>query len=189
MKYIYVFLTRTGTKIADIIGMITGDRYAHASIALDRSLTELYSFARRGIHNPLYSGFEKENIHRGIFRIFEDCQCGLYRLAVREDVYTVIQLTLHNMYQRKYDFRYNFLGLFSCAFGIPFNYHHRFTCSQFVAWMLSSSGAAMLPKDPGLMKPDDLANLPNLELIYEGPIRYADLTDSVCVCSPLIGKR
>ena len=63
MKYVYVFLTRTGTKVADIIGAITGDRFAHASVSLDRELNELYSFARRGIYNPLFSGFEKENIH------------------------------------------------------------------------------------------------------------------------------
>lgn len=189
MKYIYVFLTRTGTRIADIIGMITGDRYAHASIALDRSLTELYSFARRGLHNPLYSGFEKENIHRGIFLLFEDCRCGLYRIAVPNDVYDKIRHTLFYMYQRKYDFRYNFIGLFSCAVGIPWNLHNRFTCSQFVAWLLESSGAAVLPKDRGLMKPDDLAALPEAELIYEGMIRYADEPQYVGVNDPFILNR
>ena len=33
MKYVYVFLTRTGTMVANIIGKITGDRFAHASIS------------------------------------------------------------------------------------------------------------------------------------------------------------
>ena len=59
MKYVYVFLTRTGTKIANIIVMVTGDRFAHASISLDRELTQMYSFGRRRVTNPLYGGFIK----------------------------------------------------------------------------------------------------------------------------------
>jgi len=176
MKYIYLFLTRTGTRVADVIGAITGDRFAHASVALDRELTELYSFARRGIHNPLHSGFEKENIHRGIFAIFGDCYCNLFRIPVSDEVYSRMQDTLHEMFLHKYDYRYNFIGLFSCAFGIPTNTRHHYTCSQFVSWILETSGAAILPKNMGLMKPDDLAALREAELIYEGRIADADRT-------------
>ena len=174
MKYVYLFLTRTGTKVADIIGAITGDRFAHASIALDRPLEELYSFARRGIYNPLFSGFEKENIHRGIFAIFGDCYCNLFRIPVSDDTYDFMETTLHSMFENKHRYRYNFVGLFSCAFGIPTNTRHHYTCSQFVSWILQTSGAVRLPKNMGLMKPDDLASLPEAELIYEGRIADAD---------------
>lgn len=177
MKYVYVFLTRTGTKVADIIGAITGDRFAHASVSLDRELNELYSFARRGIYNPLFSGFEKENIHRGIFAIFGDCYCHLYRLPVSDSTYERIENTLHTMFAAKKRYRYNFVGLFSCAIGIPTNTRRRYTCSQFVSWILETSGAAILPKNMGLMKPDDLSSLPEAELIYEGRIADADRTE------------
>ena len=181
MKYIYLFLTRTGTRVADVIGAITGDRFAHASVALDRELHELYSFARRGIHNPLRSGFEKEDIHRGIFAIFGDCYCNLFRIPVSDEVYERMENTLHEMFRNKYDYRYNFVGLFSCAFGIPTNMRHRYTCSQFVSWILETSGAAVLPKNMGLMKPDDLAGLQEAELIYEGRIADADRNDETFV--------
>lgn len=186
MKYVYLFLTRTGTRVADVIGAITGDRFAHASVSLDRELHELYSFARRGIHNPLRSGFEKEDIHRGIFAIFGDCYCHLYRIPVKDEVYDYMETTLHEMFRHKYDYRYNFLGLFSCAFGIPANRRSRYTCSQFVASILQESGAVVLPKNRGLMKPDDLAGLREAELIYEGRIADADRTDEdfLPVCSP-----
>jgi len=174
MKYIYVFLTRTGTRVADIIGAITGDRFAHASVSLDRELTELYSFCRRKVHNPLCSGFEKENIHRGVFALFGDCHSSLFRLPVSDSTYEKVRTTLMDMYARKEIFRYNFVGLFSCAIGIPTNTRHHFTCSQFVAWILEHSGAVKLPKNRGLMKPDDLASLPEAELIYEGRIADAD---------------
>ncbi len=185
MKYVYIFLTRTGTRVANVIGAITGDRFAHASISLDRELTELYSFARRGIRNPFYSGFEKENIHRGIFAIFGDCHCHLYRLTVTDEVYDCIQQTLHQMYLMRFNYRYNFLGLFSCAFGVPSNFRHHYTCSQFVSWILEYSGAAVPPKNMGLMKPDDLATLPGLALVHEG--RIADADGQAVSPSPLLG--
>lgn len=174
MAYIYIFLTKTGTKIARLIGAVTGDRFAHASVALDRALNEMYSFARRGLHNPFRSGFEKENIHRGVFALFGECRCGLYRLEVSDEVYGRIRDTLTEMYEKRFSYRYNFLGLFSCAVGIPRNTERRFTCSQFVAWILSTSGAAVLPKNMGLMKPDDLLSIPSMEKIYEGKIAHAD---------------
>ncbi|MGM9652133.1 MAG: hypothetical protein ACI3XP_00660 [Eubacteriales bacterium] len=181
MEYIYIFLTRTGTRIASAIGAVTGDRFAHASLSLDRGLHEMYSFARRGLHNPFRSGFEKENIHRGIFALFGECRCVLYRLPVADEVYARIRKTLESMYREKYSYRYNFIGLFSCAFGIPTNTSRRFTCSQFVSWVLETSGAAVLPKNMGLMKPDDLASLPGLEKIYEGRIAQADLSEPYSV--------
>lgn len=187
MKNIYLFLTRTGTRIADIIGAVTGDRFAHASISLDRELTEMYSFARRGMINPFYSGFERENIHSGIFSLFGDCYCQLYRIAVTDATYEQIRQTIQHMYEDKMHYRYNFVGLFTCAFGIPANMRHRYTCSQFVSWILESTGAAVLPKNMGLMKPDDLAALPEAELIYTGCIAEADRTEeSVRILSPHI---
>lgn len=174
MKYVYVFLTRTGTKVANVIGMVTGDRFAHASISLDRELTQMYSFGRRRVTNPLYGGFIKENIHRGIFALFGDCHSVLYRIPVSDNTYRIIESTLHEMHRRKFEYGYNFVGLFSCAFGIPTNTQTHFTCSQFVSWILEYSGAVTLPKNMGLMKPDDLTRLPNAELVYEGRIADAD---------------
>jgi len=102
--------------------------------------------------------------------------------------------TLHEMFRNKYDYRYNFVGLFSCAFGIPTNMRHHYTCSQFVSWILQYSGAAVLPKNMGLMKPDDLASLPEAELIYEGRIADADRTEEdflppIAAYTPGIGLR
>lgn len=174
MKYIYIFATRTNTRIARFIGLMTGDRFAHVSVSLDRELTQMYSFCRRKIHNPLIGGFEKENIHRGIYALFGSCPAALYRLAVTEDTYSTIEATLHRMHSRKMEYRYNFVGFFTCAFGIPTNTRTHFTCSQFVAWLLEYSGAATLPKDRGLMKPDDLVDLPSMELVYSGSIAEAD---------------
>ena len=186
MKYIYIFTTRTKTRIANFIGLMTGDRFSHVAISLDRELTQMYSFGRRRIHNPLIGGFEKENIHRGIYALFGDYPAALYRLSVSEDTYEIIEKTLETMHSRKLEYRYNFVGFFSCAFGIPTNTRTHFTCSQFVSWLLEYSGAVTLPKNMGLMKPDDLTQLPGAELVYEGCIARADNTAQAAVANPSV---
>ena len=66
-KYIYVLLSRTHTTPARLIRFFTREPYSHASIALDIELNQLYSFARKHIHNPFDCGFIEENIETGIF--------------------------------------------------------------------------------------------------------------------------
>lgn len=46
-RYIYIVLLQTGTVPAKLIKFYTRNPYAHASIAFDSNLSEMYSFARR----------------------------------------------------------------------------------------------------------------------------------------------
>ena len=46
-EHLYVVLTRTNTIISRLIHLFTQDEYTHAALALDRELTEMYSFARQ----------------------------------------------------------------------------------------------------------------------------------------------
>lgn len=54
---IYIVLTKTGTLLSKAIGMYTGKEMNHASIAFDEGLSEMYSFGRRQLNNPLSGGF------------------------------------------------------------------------------------------------------------------------------------
>lgn len=47
MQSIYVLITRTNTLLSRSIRLATGAEYTHVSLALDRGLTRMYSFARR----------------------------------------------------------------------------------------------------------------------------------------------
>ena len=48
MRYnIFIVLTQTKTYPARVIRLYTNEPYAHASIAFDENLDEMYSFARR----------------------------------------------------------------------------------------------------------------------------------------------
>ena len=76
-KSIYVVLTMTGTLPARIIKFYTGEPYSHASIAFDEDLQEMYSFARRTVHNPFNAGFVREYIDSGIFGIYKEITTSL----------------------------------------------------------------------------------------------------------------
>ena len=53
MKKIYIILTQSGTLFSKTIRFFTGKPYNHASIGLNESLDEFYSFGRKVPTNPL----------------------------------------------------------------------------------------------------------------------------------------
>ena len=65
---LFILLTFTGTVPGKLIKAYTKEPYSHVSIAFDKNLNDLYSFARRGLYNPFNSGFIKENIRTGIYQ-------------------------------------------------------------------------------------------------------------------------
>lgn len=175
MKSVYILLTRTNTIPARLIHVITGDAYTHASIALDKDLNELYSFARRNMHIPLIAGLIHEDINTGVFAKNQDAPCALYEIQVSDDVYESIKSKVEYM-MRNYDlYRYNFLGLAMNFFGIAYERQYHFVCSQFVAHLLEKCGAVNLHKNINLIKPADFCNLPGVNEVYKGRLRYVKL--------------
>jgi hypothetical protein len=175
MKSIYVLLTRTNTVPARLIHAITGDDYTHASISLDKDLNDLYSFARRSMRMPLIAGLIHENIYTGIFAQNLDAPCVLYEIRVHDTVYDSIKSAIERMMQDYDLYRYNFLGLAMNFFGIPYGRKYHFLCSQFVAHILDKYGALRFNKNINLIKPADFCNLPDLNEIYRGRLRYVKL--------------
>ena len=55
--HIFVLLMQTGTSVAKVLHFFTRKPYNHASVALDLTLEEMYSFCRNHIHFPLPAGF------------------------------------------------------------------------------------------------------------------------------------
>ena len=58
--HIFVLLMQTGTSVAKVLHFFTRKPYNHASVALDLTLEEMYSFCRNHIHFPLPAGFNQE---------------------------------------------------------------------------------------------------------------------------------
>ena len=48
-KKVYILLSKTKTVPSNLIKLMTREPYCHTSLALDISLDEMYSFARKGL--------------------------------------------------------------------------------------------------------------------------------------------
>ncbi|TAH72149.1 MAG: hypothetical protein EWM47_04035 [Anaerolineaceae bacterium] len=168
IKTIYIVLSQTKTYPARAIRFYTHEPYAHASIAFDEDLEEMYSFARRGTYNPFNAGFIREYIDKGVFGRFDTTACSIYRLLITEDQYISLRSEIEVFKQNKNTYSYNYLGLIGAAFNIPVRSKQRYFCSQFVAYVLEQSGIHIFNKCYALVKPRDIRINPNLTTVYEG---------------------
>jgi len=174
MAYLYVLMSRSDTWFSSLIYRLSPGEFTHAALALDRDLRFLYSFGRYYSRIPLPAGFVTENVHTGIYGRCGFSRCQVYRVRVSEDGYRKTEKLLHYMQKNAEFYHYNLFGVVLCALKISHKRKARFFCSQFVAEMLLRADAVMLPKPPNLMRPADLMALPELELIYDGPLSICD---------------
>lgn len=167
-KNVYIVLSQTRTYPARIIRLYTNEPYAHASIAFDEDLEEMYSFARRGVYNPFNAGFIREHIDEGVFGRFTSTTCSIYKLQITNVQYNSLRKEIEKFKRNKEAYSYNYLGLLGAAFNIPVRSKHRYFCSQFVAYVLEQSGIHIFNKNYVLVKPRDIRVNPNLQSIYQG---------------------
>lgn len=167
-KKIYVVLTRTGTKVAKLIRMYTHEPYSHVSISFDGNLDTLYSFARRGIHNPLNAGFIVEHIEEGIFGRDRNVECAVYCLEFPVEDYNRINRLIYDMLCHKEEYDYNFMGLFMAALNRPYSRPKHFLCSEFVAYVLGIVGVELVAKDYSLIHPENFRTCLDRYCVYEG---------------------
>jgi hypothetical protein len=167
-KNVYIVLSQTRTYPARVIKLYTHEPYAHASIAFDEDLEEMYSFARRGLYNPFNAGFIREHIDKGVFGRFTTTECSIYRLRITNQQYISLRREIDRFNQNKNSYSYNYLGLIGAALNIPIRSKQRYFCSQFVAYVLEQSGIYLFEKTYALVKPRDIRVNPNLETIYQG---------------------
>lgn len=79
MKFLYLLLTRSTSLPSRLIGLFTSEPFTHISLAFDRELTVLYSFARKYPAIPLPAGLMEEQTgdFTGSRGIFPALFCGL----------------------------------------------------------------------------------------------------------------
>lgn len=169
-KYIYVMLSKTYTMPARMIRLVTGEPYSHTSIALDKQLTELYSFARKGIYNPLNSGFVIEDLERGVFGMDQKITCSVYAVPVTDEQYEMLKTEIGRFVDHADDYGYNYVGLFTIMFGMNIYDGKHFFCSQFVSYLFSKCGMPLFSKEHGLIRPYDFHRKLKAYRIYKGKL-------------------
>lgn len=167
-RNVYIVLSQTSTYPARAIRLYTHEPYAHASIAFDEDLKEMYSFARKGIYNPFNAGFIREYIDKGVFGRFSSTECSIFRLQITEQQYINLRNEIDVFKRNRDNYSYNYLGLIGAAFNIPIRSKQRYFCSQFVAYVLEQSGINIFDKCYALVKPRDIRVNPYLLALYEG---------------------
>jgi hypothetical protein len=169
-RNIYILLTDTGTWFSRLIKLYTKAPYNHASISLDDNLEELYSFGRKVYYNPLSAGFIKEDLNQGVFLYKKNTKCILYKIAISENQYEEIFQKIDQFKCFPQHYRYNLLGVMGIALNKRIVRENAFTCSQFVASVLTASGIYAFEKYTELITPEDITKIPQLQFIYEGKL-------------------
>ena len=75
------------------------------------------------------------------------------RMQVPESVHKKLETELERFVNNREMFSYSTLGVILCLLHIPHKFKNSYFCSQFVAEMLSSTGAAKLKKNESLYLP------------------------------------
>jgi len=167
-KKIYLLLTDTRTLLNRLIKSYTKKPYNHASIAFDAELNEVYSFGRKTVNNPFVGGFVREEVDS---HLFSQADCAIYSLTITIAEYQKMVQYIEQIASQKNNYRYNFIGLFGVILNKPIKRKNALFCSQFVASVLSVSKTVNIEeKDLSLVKPSDLTNLANFQLVFEGKL-------------------
>ncbi len=171
MQKIYILLSRTDTVPARLIRTFTTGEFSHASISIYPRTDMFYSFARRLVNNPLIAGFVSENIHTKVFARYPYAHCAVFSLDVTDEGYRRAKRTIAEFIKNRRIAKYSFLGAAGMKLNLKVKRKYKFTCSQFVAFVLRQTKEVKLPKDYSLMMPNDFLDIEGLTLIYDGILK------------------
>ena len=174
-KCIYIVLSKTQTIPSRLIKKWTKEPYAHTSLAYDLELKDMYSFARKRLHNPFYCGFIREDIETGVFGRDVETTCLVLRLWVTANQRKRIVRIVEQFKKNKNDYKYNFIGIAGVMFNKAVERKYNYFCSQFVYSVLERSEVELFKKKAGLVRPEDFRVWDEPEGIYEGKLNeYRD---------------
>lgn len=168
-EYIYILLSQTGTRVSRFIQLFTRAPYNHASIAVDNTLCQLYSFCRNEVHKPLPATFNREQIGTGVFALHPHIPCEIYAVPVTPQCKENFLRCLDELKRNRSAYSYNLLGLCTTFFHIRWRRQYKMHCAEFTARMLEAAGVS-LEKGASLYKPDDFRRLPAAKLLYHGEL-------------------
>lgn len=172
MKSIYIVISQTGTWLSTLIKLYTRQQYNHVSISLENSLSDMYSFGRINPVNPFSAGFTKESIYDGVYRMFPNCRCVVYRISVTNEQYNKVKEIIEEFKEKRHQYRYNLLGLIYIVLHMDKPRKRHYFCTQFVSEVLTRSGIAKFDKPFHLVTTKDLMDMPNIQPVFEGYSRH-----------------
>jgi hypothetical protein len=166
--YIYIVLTDTGTTFSKLSKVITRDTYNHVSIAFDRDMSLIYTYALTTEYSKS-GGFKVEDLS-----ILAGAKYALYALRVSIEVRDALRARIISTLDKVTKTSYNHLALLNTIFRkelFKSKDSDRMICSEFVLEILKTADIELLEGQiSSLVRPGDIAKSDKLELLEEGVI-------------------
>lgn len=172
MKKIYIVMMHTGTIFSRVVKVFTKYKYSHICISLDKSCQTVYSFGRRNPKSILHAGYNIEKQDGVFFNHFNKTTCRILEKEITDEQYENIKEIIDIMTNNYDKYLYDYLGVVIRFFRIPVTFNYRYVCSQFVAYVLETTGVVKFNKKTCMVEPKDFSNLEEFKIIYEG--RYSE---------------
>ena len=157
----------TGTYFSRFLSLMSGEKYIHVSITFNENLKEVYSFGRKHPRWAFPNGFVIEDM-KNVTDVFSNAVFKMYKLSLTKSEHESLLKELKKYQDNKNKYRYNLKGLMHIKLNRVYHRKRHFVCSQFVAKILSDAKIYNFNKDYSLIRPRDIARIPNLTLVYEG---------------------
>jgi len=170
-KYIYVIVSRTPTSTGKIIRKVLKQKYNHASISLNKNLSQMYSFSRLTVSNPLVGGIVHESSFTLAIGLAQDVPIVVFRIPVTVINYELISKFIYDIYNDSEIYYYNFIQ----AMGIIHNRKHAvyktYICTEFVMEALRQGEIVLTPVESYMVTPADICEVMNQFSFYSGNLK------------------
>ena len=167
-KYVYVVISRTPTSTGKLVRKFLKEKYNHASISLDKNLSEMYSFCRLSISNPLVGGIVRESVFTLTIGLEEDVPINVYRIPVTTEKYELISKFIYGIYNDTEVYYYNFLQ----AIGLIYNKKHAvyktYICSKFVMEAVKHAGINLTSIESYKITPTEICEIMGQFICFSG---------------------
>jgi hypothetical protein len=132
---IYIVFISTKTYMGKMIRLFTHNEYSHVTIAFDRDLRKMYSFARYYINSPILGGFVTERPLRYLYGN-NDVNIKLCEIPLGKEEYYRIEKKMNYFYRNSDIMIYNTINAVLSLMGKKLNTKNMFTCLEFVTYLL-----------------------------------------------------
>jgi len=170
-KYVYVIISRTPTSMGKIIRKFLKGKYNHASISLDGNFSQMYSFCRLAVSNPLVGGIIRESMFTLTIGLKDDVPIKVYRVPVTAEQYDLISKFIYDIYNDEEIYYYNFIQALGLISKKKHAIYKTYICSEFVMETLRQGGLKLTPLDSYKITPTDISEIMSRFLCYSGNLK------------------
>ncbi len=170
-NYVYVIISRTPTTMGKMIRKFLKGKYNHASISLNENLSQMYSFCRLAISNPLVGGIVRESVFTLTIGLKDDVPIKVYRIPVTLEQYDLISKFIYDIYTDKEVFYYNFIQALGLISKKKHEMYKTYICSEFVMEALKQGGIKLTSTESYRITPTDISEIMAEFIYYSGNLK------------------